>query len=170
MTIKWMGEGSHLMQYGALVAEIKVTSPTTSVNFTGLDANKHGGYVLVADMINGTGTASDYYLFFNGDTASSGYSDQFMAALGATLSGASGTNNRFVWCPANGYSSTIVNISLLTNGLAFYQATNFRSDVTLQLFSGKKNATISNITSLTITAQTANAIGTNSLFRLYRRK
>lgn len=172
MTLKWRGEGSwNQADFSNMLQEIKVTSASTSITFTGLDSSVHGGYVLVVDMINNATANSDYYLFVNNDTTLANYNDQYRQIIGNTFSGGSGSTSRFVFCPANGgYSKTLIDISILTNGIFSYISNNFRSDLTLQDFAGKKIATIPKITSLTITAQTANAIGVGSNFRLYKRK
>lgn len=157
-------------QYGKLVGEIVVSSPTTSVNFTGLDGNAHGGYVLVAEAVSGTASATTYQADINGDTTTANYTGEALTASGTTVTGAVSSSRDLTYTPASlgAISLAVAHVSLI-NGYPYFNISEYRSDNVVGIRGLKKSSTVTNITSIGITANVTNGIGAGSKFRLYRR-
>jgi len=153
------------------VAEVEVSSDCDYVEFTGLDGNSAWFYILLATAKNATSSAYDLYLYVNGDTDNTHYYTQQLRANDTSISGTR------INCPTvavlgenegclfevkitkdpNDYFRFFSNVSRFTG-----------SSVEEMIRSGTKTSTITNITSLRIQAQNANAIAAGSKFILFK--
>ena len=156
-------------------ADVVVETATTSVTISDLDGNAAGGYVLTASSTGDT-TAS-VYIQCNGDTTQSHYLVQrgdingtavtYQRAAGISLFdyAVSSANPRAVGSAAidivGGYFVAI------WNGL---RGIGGSTQVAQQSYCVKNDATISNITSITLVSDATSGIDAGSKFTLYRRK
>lgn len=162
-------QNSPSSNYGRLVAEILVSgSAVTSVSFTGLDGNAHGGYVLVMEIINATATNMNLTPQVNGDTTSANYSSQFITATGSTVT--TGTINSicFVGGAIGRKSYVIVDIGL-NNGIVTWLSRGFEESSNSLSYAGKYATSVTNLTRFDIVSTIANSLAVGSRFRLYRR-
>ncbi|MHB8171219.1 MAG: hypothetical protein ACYDG6_06720 [Thermincolia bacterium] len=158
--------------YGNLAAPpILITgSAVTSIQFTGLNANLHGGYVLVGDVANSAAVGSNYSIFVENDTNAANYTRQFQASYGATTVAGSDSSSMFFGLTSGEKGSIVVNINIGADGqvvLLCHTAT--LSSNTITYTAARRNATVANITQIDIISSVASAISVNSRFRLYRR-
>lgn len=158
--------------YGNLAAPpILVTgSAVTSIQFTGLNANLHGGYVLVADIINTAAVGSNYSGFVENDTTAANYTRQFQASYGATNVAGSDSSSMVFGLTSGEKVSMVININIGADGQAVllcHTATLTSNTITYTAI--RKNAIVGNITQFDIVGSVASSIGINSRFRLYRR-
>lgn len=70
---------------GSLIklGEVVVTSATTDIDFTGLDLETDGRYMLVASHVPNAAGAQTVRLYYNGDTTTANYYRAFMGSDGA---------------------------------------------------------------------------------------
>jgi hypothetical protein len=154
--------------YGKLVGEIVVTSATTSVSFSGLDGNAHGGYVLVSELVNATASATYLKSYINGDTTDANYHSQHIYASGTSVTADSASAANMIMADSSKKTHGITQFNIVGDR-AFMQSQMKREAGNLDIYMANHNVSITNITSLTLTASVASAIGINSRFRLYRR-
>lgn len=154
-----------------LVAEDTVSgSAATTVTFTGLDINSDEHYILLYRITN-TATGSWISLYVNNDTTATNYYSQTVDVNATTFTGSRNNAPYIGNINASDEGVGIVNIFRDVSG--YFK---FASDVVWHTgasvsnlnFRGSKTATVTNITQLDITASTANALGINSTFKLYR--
>lgn len=164
-----------LVNYGEyeLLADYIVPSNTTSYTFSGLNIGKGDEIVLVVDAVNTTTSDAGYRLFFNGNTTLTNYYYQYIEANGSTIGSGRSNSTELVAANSNNQKAmTIANIKLTNSGYMIYQTHNIRkyglsSIHTVDVYC-TSTFTSSSITSITITSQIANCIGTNSRFQLYK--
>lgn len=162
-----------------LLAEQTITgSPVTTVTFTGLDANAHGGYTLIAQQAPSATVNPSAFLFYNNDTTQANYRDAY--AQQETLGGGGAASN-----------SARINLDVGTNHEGQVSIINIDIDSTGQILSTVRNVVLfldkarimtahrvhgyigtppSNITRIDFTAANANGIAVGSIFKLFRRK
>ena len=171
-----IGIGSRFQLYKLVaekVADITVSTATTTVSISGLNIDKTGEYMLVSDFSVPNNTF-DITLFANNNVTNTNYYSQLLTANSTTVSSARynvpylGTVNTTFKC------FYYINIKLTNSGYFTYQSRgnhNYAS-TTLQIenFYGASTFTSTSITSLTITAQVASAINIGSRFQLYKLK
>lgn len=156
-----------------VIAEFTVTSPMTSIDFSGLDINAHGGsYEIELRLVNATSTQSDINMYVNGDNVNSHYYSMSTYSSGGTTS--SGNSNSAYTCSIG--NSVLSDTALINLILAnFYPVwhSKFMHGNTSGIYnrwnSVKKTTSVSNITQLTFTASVANSIGIGSKI-IIRRK
>ncbi|MHB8171205.1 MAG: hypothetical protein ACYDG6_06650 [Thermincolia bacterium] len=159
--------------HGRLVGQITVSgSAVTSVQFTGLDGNAHGGYVLVAEAkaIGGSG-ASVLNLFINGDNTATNYRSQELWASGASLGAVRHESPRFLALEANDGVVAVVDINRTPTHWYCLSATKKTDPQGLPEIRNYSISrwTAANITQLNIVSTLAGGIDLGSKFSLYRR-
>lgn len=160
--------------FNAVLADYTVTSAAvTSIDFTGLDINAHGGsYEIELRLINATATPTDLALFTNGDTVNANYYYQLLTNSGGVVSAGQAAAPYVGYINASNSTQIYLNIALnngkshttfTTNrGVGTTSPTNWNGSVT-------KLASVTNITQLTFTASVASSIGIGSRI-IIRRK
>lgn len=169
-------------QTTGLVAEQVVTgSPVTSITFSGLDINTYDEYIVSLDMMNATGSDADMFAYVNSDTSSNNtdyYAMLFYTVYSAADNSVSYTKaNSPKWVagnlPASVSCRTIMTIRRNYQGNIFMYSQfhgGTGTATTIYNASCRKNTTVTNLTSLTITSSVASSIAIGSTIRIYRRK
>jgi hypothetical protein len=146
------------------VAEVTVSSNTTSVSLTGLDINTAKMYILQF-LVKNAGTACFYYLFVNNNTTQTNYYTQYFGVGGTGTNAQRANDARFNYTNASSESFVCSFIGLTPDGK--YKAltidgrqTGSSTEVDLEFASS--TFTMSNITDLTIQAGSANQIAAGS--------
>jgi hypothetical protein len=171
-----IGVGSRFRLYklnATKVADITVSTATTSVDITGLNIGKSSEYMLVSDVVNNYSGDANVGIYFNGNGNTPNYYTQQIYADSTTVSG-----SRFSWSDMifilNAKKSLAVsNIKLTNNGNVITQTnvnTNYGTASTALLNrNSTSTATFSSINQINIIGWT-NGIGVGSRFQLYRLK
>lgn len=153
------------------VGEIIVSSPTTSVSFTGLNISKDDDYMLVSDIYNSSASYYDYNLYVNGNTVATNYYYEWLLSNGTSVT--SGRINSSAPFGANATSRgfSLSRLKLTNSGYFTYQTNETRMVGTSSLHDvptvGTSTFTMSLITSLSIVCASS-AIGVGSRFTLYK--
>lgn len=160
-----------------LVAETVVSgSAVTSVEFTGLDGNADGGYVVAATRMTG-GTGNGLKMYFNGDTTDSNYNAQAIYLSSNTV--LASNNFAAAWLDAAGGltssnpSQLEITIDINARIVCMCDSHVYTNGAVTHNINRTYLAHLvnqSNITSFSIQATAANDIGIGSRFRLYKRK
>lgn len=156
-----------------LVLEVIISTAATALTFSGLNGNADGFYFL--EIEKDPSVACTWNLHVNGNTTVTDYNTQ-----SAYSGGTSQTNSRlnssdvvFSGTSSGGSLSTVY-VTRLPAGYFAYTAFHGRNlggaSPEIQHYLGGSNFTITNITSLTLTAGSANGIGIGSKIRLYKGK
>jgi hypothetical protein len=151
-----------------IIAEITISSNCDYVDFTGLDSDIDGGYILECAIVNNASQNGYYSLFVNGDTNGSNYSYQRLGVEGSTVSGVSGNSAPICFSIPSDKVNIFVNIKII-GGLFRYislGSTQYSGGVHGDLIWGRKSATITKITSLRVSVSQTNGIGAGSKFIL----
>lgn len=159
--------------FNPVLAEYTVTgSPVTSIDFSGLDINAHGGsYEIEIMSVNPTATVADLHIFINGDTTQANYYSQTIFGQGASTGAGRVNNSRLLPLMGTDRSGAVVDV-MINNSLPMVLSRVVYgppSTPTVQNYTVIKTATVSNITQLTFTATTAGTIGVGSKFILRRK-
>lgn len=171
-----IGVGSRFQLYkrvATLLADVTISTATTSVDFTGLDIGKDDEVMLVVDGVGVNGFA-DSYLTVNNNNTLTNYYSQLLLADGATVNASRENTPKMSIAYSNYKGLSYTKIKLSNNGYYVYQAdtVNQYPGVYTYLVAtyGSSTFTTSAITQLTITASRANSIGIGSRFQLYKMK
>ncbi len=183
-SLKTAIEGIPTQQSMRLIYETDVTSATTSVNITGLNGDSDGSYDIRVRLISGT--SSGGYVFFirpNGDSSSSYFTRFTYIDNGVNPTKQySGIidNNGLHLC---GSTMTVTTSSICQANTIIYAKSGFartsigkgaHHDSTTSWFNFDYSSTYTNsgtnITSLTIYSNTANAIGAGSRIEVWARR
>jgi len=171
-----MASGSRFQLYkrtAPVIADITVSSATTSVDITGLSIDKGSEYMLVSTLVNASGSNSNYMLYAN--TTLSGYYTQYLYGAGTAV-GAVRTGDTLFGNAYTGSSSfEITNIKLTNNGYVISQTNElmrYTSGSQIELMNRAITTTFTSttITSLRITSSVASGIGIGSRFQLIKLK
>jgi hypothetical protein len=153
----------------AVRAEVTTTANVDYVDFTGLDINTDFAYVLFTTIKNPAAATSQYYIFVEGDYTTTNYYNQFIHGDGTT-SGVSRENFPSIGAIESGErGSSVVYIFRDPDGYFRYSSIISRgtgTTIKATLRSGSKTATLTNITSLRISAAQTGGIGAGSKFLL----
>jgi len=154
-----------------IISEITISSNCDYVDFTGLDSDIDGGYILESAIVNNSGATCYYSLYVNGDTTAGNYSYQRLYADGTTI-GAGRANASYIAITVAGdYINVFTDIKVI-NGLFRYISTASEQStapgVCGEMLWGRKASTITKITSLRVSASATNGIGAGSKFILKR--
>jgi hypothetical protein len=155
-----------------LVASDEVTgSATTTIDFTGLDMNAHGGrYNIEVSFIEGASLVTAINLYVNNDTTDTNYYVQQISVNDTTVTGSRTNLPSMVQSAAD--NEVLANAYIgLANGyphvLVSY-ASGAASAVLLIDRVIKKTGTVSNITQLTFTATQTDGLGVGTTIKIYR--
>ena len=157
------------------IAEVDVTTATTSVTFDNLTIGKENEYLLVTDIQNATSNYLRLEFAVNNNTTPTNYWRQMIRSQGTGVVANRGNANEFSEFMNSTTARTlaIANVKLTNNGYVIYQS-NQTYDYTrdslmfLQKTYGTSTFTVSSITSITLTANQTNAIAATSRFELYK--
>lgn len=156
------------------VSDITVGTAATSVDITGLDIDKTGEYMLIADILGPGAGDIDGYLCVNGNNTLTNYYAQRATAIGTAVAGARSNNSQFYDVNGAGNSFYIITIKISANGYFVYQASgSYNIQATphsLYNYYGCSTFTMTNITSITISASAASGIGVGTRLQLYKLK
>lgn len=191
VTVKCTGEGtadSDIMQEGLVVrfgspsssvggamsrlAETTLGSNQTSVSFTGLDLATDQCYVLHAKVQNNAAGTVIVSLEYNSDTTTTNYYRQSLFATNTTIGGNRNNNADILSVAASSFVEAWIWINRDIGGYAraiSLTNCNAASAILWQSLVHIWNAT-SNPTSIQLVADTANALKSGSIFRLFRVK
>jgi len=146
-------------------------SDVTSVDFTSLDIDTDGIYVLIIEMQEATGNAIDLSIYINDDTTATNYYRQYVNASNSSL--ASDRTNEAIFGAQAANESGFYYLKVFRvkpQGFFFAQCQSTKgASAAIQT----RNATVTryvdaNITKITITASTASSIKIGSVLSLYR--
>lgn len=158
-----------------LVAEIIVPSTTSSVSFNNLNISKDDDYILLSNVLYGSATGV-LYIYINGNTTATNYYVQTIRKDNSSISSGRGNSSQYSYAYAGGSNSfSRIQLKLTNNGYFNYQSedqmayTQHPSWYNGSPYYGASTFTTSNITSITISGSSANILGTNSRFQLYKR-
>jgi len=153
------------------IAEYVAPSDVTNIDFTGLDINEDGFYVLFFHVKNPAGANAALYLFVEGDYTATNYYCQYLRGDGTTVSGNRVNNPTIGYVFSGETVNGIVYIYRDVDGY-FRYLTLFSykpaASIRVEIRAGAKTAPVSNITQLRVHATVAGAIGEGSRFILCR--
>lgn len=172
-----IGVGSRFQLYkrkAPIIADITVSSATTSVDITGLNIDKTGEYMLVSDLVNTIASPNTAYtLFPNDNSTQTNYYRQFLY-VSATVINAGRLNQNYYVDFTNNKAFSIINIKLTNNGYFVQQVSNskFYGSNAIDLVNQAITSifTLTDITKLSIQSNTTNGIGIGSRFQLIKLK
>lgn len=172
-----IGAGSRFQLYkrvAPIIADITVSTATTSVDITGLSIDKGSEYVLVSSVVSNANGVS-YSSYVNGNATDTNYYSQFIAFDGVGIGGSRGNSPFIMYTSASStYLFSNMNIKLTNNGYCTYQSNGTEkyggSSIAGRNAYGTSTFTATSITQLTITASVANGIGIGSRFQLIKLK
>jgi len=147
------------------IAETIPGSNVTYVDFTGIDVNIDGFYVLFIHLKNSGASPSGYALFVNGDYTYANYYSQYIFATGAFI--VANLENYPGFCYLDTGVSGLITLTITRDAAGYFRCTSFMSryaPATMQvcIVAIAKTATVTNITSIRIASTAANAIEANS--------
>jgi len=155
----------------SLLAEFEVTGAAVqTINFSGLDINTHKSYRIEIDIINPVASSANISLYANGDTVSTNYWRQIISVSGTGVSGIRNQDAIVSNVAASAKGKIVGNVSL-NNSIVmgtFQSLTNTDANVQLRNTVFNKIATITNLTSLTISSSVAASLGIGTKVRIYR--
>lgn len=151
--------------------EVVSGGAVTSIDFTGLDLNKHLNYTVKAKIKNATASTGNIQAFINNDTTATNYYMQQVYNSSPTLAAANQANTSAIMpIAANTESSGTANIAI-TGGYVHMDAESSSrrtTSLTKSLRAVKKTATVTNVTQITFTSNVASAIDDDSVIEIYR--
>jgi len=153
------------------IAEKTVSgAAVTTVSFTGLDLDADKRYLLIFVVTNPTASSSYYDIYFNGDTTRTNYYRQWLGAASTSISAARANDPAIISLGAGKEVFCIVEIMRDPAGIPRFSTNNNIDDTSAVAINLNYGAwiTSANVTSIDITAGTANAIGIGSKFILFK--
>lgn len=146
-----------------------LTTATTTYTISSLDINTHKFYRLVVVIHNGTASNANISIRINGDTTETNYARIHISADGTNV-GTGRTNDSFIGVVPSGRRSCFL-ITVFKTPLndVYYFVTTARdigTDINMRDLRGHYGGSLTNVTSLGVTASVTNAIGVNSRFIL----
>jgi hypothetical protein len=152
-----------------LVKEIVLQSPSSQVDFDGLDINRDGEYELSYQIIGANG-ATTHQIFANNDIVETNYYTQVTIATGNGTTSMGRWNNACICNTINTNGKANIQIS---NGIIIVAGNSTQGTSALPQsfrFDTTYNIAQSNVTKLSIKPTSSNGIAAGSTFRLYRKK
>jgi len=151
------------------IAEVVPASDVDYVDFTGLDINTDKFYVLFSTIKNPTASDAWYYAFVEGDYTETNYYSQNVNAAGTTVGGQRLNSPQIAGTGTGENCFFVAWITRDPDGYFRYCSINNKrpaSSIIVVCRAGAKTATVTNITSIRISASVSGAIGTGSKFIL----
>lgn len=172
----WIDSDEQLSYNPLLVAEQTVTgSAVTTMTFTGLDGDAHGGYEVVINLKNATASTSTVACYANNLTTAADYYYVYIQNTTTPAVAASYSNTSYVGAiEASAHLSAYANI--MTTQDRFFKIKTFASRaLTTSMLNGiidtaKTVALAENLTRLDFTSSVASSIAIGSKISIYRRK
>ena len=163
-----------------LIYEYDVPSATTSVNIAGLNGDTDMNYIVTTRIVNGNPNM-DYFLQFNADTNTSNYGKRTMVHTdGISYNNNFSNSEMGIFtgghgsAGSNGISFSKLEIYAKSGTMRFsiYRSGHFTSTTSWSNHAGYAwwTNTASNITSMTLTTNVANAIGAGSHIEVWARR
>jgi len=156
-----------------VLADIEVPAGQDYVDFTGLNIDEDGAYVLFLMIYNETGSSSWYRIFVEGDYTVANWYTQRLEATGTSV-GAGRSNETYVlYVPYGNRGCTTVIVMREPLGWVRFTSliTSYPPELCrAQIFCGCSKVTYTNVTQIRIASTVAGAIGTGSRLILARVK
>jgi hypothetical protein len=153
------------------IADVKTSTTVSFVDFTGLSINRDKCYLLIAYIYNPLSTATAYYLLIENVTTATSY---FMGYVEGSAGGAgANTLNEPIVAYAEAGSHCLTTSFIFRNpggGMmvnSVYGRINIYGGLAAAVFV-RSNFTVPDITRIRIASKSADGIGANSRFILYR--
>ena len=154
----------------SLVETITLTEAGTTFDFTGLDINTDGKYMILFEIQNNTASDALLYLYVNNDTTTTNYYSQYFRANNASLGSGRANNAQIAFYYASKEAFGEIKISLTPNNYVhaiMHQLDNRGSAISKFDIVLTKVATVANITQLTFVGTQVLAIGSKvSLYKI----
>lgn len=155
--------------FNPILAQYTVAgSAVTSIDFSGLDINAHGGSYEIEVRWNNPTSTSSISLYINNDLVASNYSGERLFTSTPTTVSSAATANPELAINDGGNAISTATISNV-NSFARWIVHGQRGVNSIYVGSYSKTATVANITQLTFTASVALSIGIGSKI-IIRRK
>lgn len=154
-----------------LIWSHEVTAATGEIIAPDLDINAHGGYKVVGCIVSSGSSAVGIGLYTNADVTASNYARRYIASSSTTASTASASNALFagVQATAGQCSFAVADVSIIAGYVCFNGVRQEGNTSNALLDFVKKNATVTNVTSLTFKANSGTPIGIGSKFYIFRK-
>lgn len=156
-----------------LLATLTTTALATSVDFTGLDINAHGGmYQIEIGYKNGTATSHNIAMYINGLTTATDYYTESLLVDGATVTGVRQNDATIIGVSASSSTAATIDLKLIAGAQASAfsgVSRDIGAAVILQNFAWSRTAAVANITDIAFTAAVADGIGIGTTFKIYRK-
>ncbi len=147
-----------------------IPGPRASIASPTLDGLAHGGYWFEFIIINTVAAATNYAIYFNKDTTAANYNKDYYERSGVTIAALGAADALAIGINANLEMHVVGDIILSPSGTISLtgQSKRLGTDNLTRNFGLFKLAKVTNLTSLDIVGS-ANSIGLNSRFRLWRK-
>jgi len=152
--------------------KVKEVSPTVNsdyVEFTGLDINTDGIYIIYASIKNPLASGIHYYVFVEGDYITTNYWHQYLYVYGTSRASDRDNFPSFFWVGAGDRTYIVGYIFRDHDGYFRYiSLVNRKTGSAIEQLTrtGCKTATVTNITKIRIQAASSGGIGAGSKFTL----
>lgn len=177
-SLLWQGGGTGLKvnettEYMLLADYTVGGSAVTRVDFANVDASVDDELVLVVDLYNSSASTSRLSPYFNRNTTTTNYYNQFIAASGTSITSGRENLSTIAYQPSGVRSMYIVPIKLTNNGYIVWQVNSVDKYGTPSGVEFVNNYCTSTFTSTSIgnialVSSVSNAIGIGSRFQLYK--
>ncbi|RLE36892.1 hypothetical protein DRJ17_07710, partial [Candidatus Woesearchaeota archaeon] len=156
-----------------VISDLTVDSDCDYVEWTGLDINRDGAYIILADIKNPTESGAGCRIYINGNMTDTNYYNQYIEANGTSIIGGRGNNPGGPYVPAGSECFAVIWVMRDPTGHARtlrLMSWNTPDAVRLTVGTDVTVFTVSNITSIRIQTTQAGGIGAGSRFILCRVK
>ena len=172
---KYSPDGTNIKILGdwAVISDLTVDSDCDYVEWTGLDINRDGAYIILADIKNPTESGASCHIYINGNMTDTNYYNQYIEANGTSIIGGRGNNPGGPYVPAGSECFAVIWVMRDPTGHARtlrLMSWNTPDAVRLTVGTDVTVFTVSNITSIRIQTTQAGGIGAGSRFILCRVK
>jgi hypothetical protein len=153
------------------IVDITVSSDVTAIDITNLDINNDKAYILLYSSPNPTGSASNIYIFIEGNYTVTSYYSQYLNAGGTSVSAGRDNNPTFCIVPAYYGTSCIAFIMRTSDGrFKCYSifGPNPGASIDINFRSVSTPGTVSNITQIRIASSITNGIFANARILLFK--
>lgn len=163
---------------GSLIklGEVVVTSATTDIDFTGLDLETDGRYMLVASHVPNAAGAQTVRLYYNGDTTTANYYRAFMGSDGANPAYGGGGVEAEIYAsgdtstPYHALAEVILSKAAGHRAHAISRVARYTSTGSFGVlnYSHVRFSSTDNVTSIKLRNSVANGFGVGTRVALYR--
>jgi hypothetical protein len=153
------------------IAEVVLTSATTSISFTNLDLDKDKCYMIIAQEYTNVANGDPRYMDFNDDTTATNYYQEQLSVDGSTISAGRTNDNRVAWVQLNNASSHIWFVfrrdPLGYTRVFTLDCRNNPNSIRIDLWSMAWTVN-ANVTKITIRSGATNGLATGSKYILFK--